>query len=132
MKIIDATHLVIDLPPRWLIAIDVSTPVEPGPELAAKESVIGERLGIVCDWILETTPLYTSAEDARRVAIELSREIGHPVQVVDEQDGVEIVDGRGEPFPKPGRRDGKDPCGECHLKPGETCDICGAAMTASQ
>lgn len=20
----------------------------------------------------------------------------------------------------------KTPCGECHLKPGETCDICGA------
>lgn len=29
-------------------------------------------------------------------------------------------------FPKPERRDGKAPCGECHLKDGETCDICGA------
>jgi len=34
---------------------------------------------------------------------------------------------RGEPFPKPKRRDGKEPCGECHLPIGETCDICGAS-----
>lgn len=32
----------------------------------------------------------------------------------------------GESFPKPQRRDGKDPCGECRLPIGETCDICGA------
>ena len=24
------------------------------------------------------------------------------------------------------RKDGGEPCGECHLQPGETCDICGA------
>lgn len=29
-------------------------------------------------------------------------------------------------FPKPSRRDGKEPCGECCLRLGETCDICGA------
>lgn len=29
-------------------------------------------------------------------------------------------------FPKPGSRDGKEPCGECHIGPDETCDICGA------
>lgn len=23
-------------------------------------------------------------------------------------------------------RIGKPPCGECHLRPGETCNICGA------
>lgn len=23
-------------------------------------------------------------------------------------------------------RAGKEPCGECHINPGETCDICGA------
>ena len=28
---------------------------------------------------------------------------------------------------QPQRRDGKEPCGECRLKAGETCDICGAA-----
>ena len=26
----------------------------------------------------------------------------------------------------PDARKGKEPCGECHLKIGETCDICGA------
>lgn len=31
-----------------------------------------------------------------------------------------------EPFPQPGRKPGGEPCGECHLSPGETCDICGA------
>lgn len=31
-----------------------------------------------------------------------------------------------EPFPQPGRKDGGEPCGECHIQPGETCDICGA------
>lgn len=29
-------------------------------------------------------------------------------------------------FPKPRRQDGKPPCGECPLRDGETCDICGA------
>jgi hypothetical protein len=27
----------------------------------------------------------------------------------------------------PDARKGKPPCGECHIQPGETCDICGAA-----
>jgi hypothetical protein len=31
-----------------------------------------------------------------------------------------------EPFPQPRRNDGGEPCGECHLQPGETCDVCGA------
>jgi hypothetical protein len=31
-----------------------------------------------------------------------------------------------EPFPQPRRNDGGAPCGECHIKPGEVCDICGA------
>lgn len=29
-------------------------------------------------------------------------------------------------FPKPKRNVGGAPCGECHLRSGETCDICGA------
>lgn len=30
-------------------------------------------------------------------------------------------------LPQPNRdRKGKEPCGECHIQPGETCDICGA------
>ena len=29
-------------------------------------------------------------------------------------------------FPRPRRNDGGEPCGECRLKPGETCDVCGA------
>lgn len=36
----------------------------------------------------------------------------------------------GEPFPQPDRnRKGKEPCGECHIQPGETCDICGASAS---
>lgn len=31
-----------------------------------------------------------------------------------------------EPFPQPSRKDGGEPCGECRIQPGETCDICGA------
>ena len=31
-----------------------------------------------------------------------------------------------EPFPQPSRKDGGEPCGECHIQAGETCDICGA------
>jgi hypothetical protein len=30
-------------------------------------------------------------------------------------------------FPKPQRREGKEPCGECRLPVGEVCDICGAS-----
>lgn len=26
----------------------------------------------------------------------------------------------------------KDPCGECHIQPGETCDICGACRRSTQ
>lgn len=38
----------------------------------------------------------------------------------------------GEEFPQPDRnRAGKEPCGECHVQPGETCDICGASHPAS-
>ncbi len=29
-------------------------------------------------------------------------------------------------LPQPQRNDGGEPCGECHLQPGERCDICGA------
>lgn len=36
----------------------------------------------------------------------------------------------GDAFPQTKRRDGQEPCGECHIKPGETCDICGAARPA--
>ena len=28
-------------------------------------------------------------------------------------------------FPQPSRNDDGKPCGECHIQPGETCDICG-------
>ena len=31
-----------------------------------------------------------------------------------------------EQFPQPQRKDGGEPCGECHIHPGETCDVCGA------
>jgi len=31
----------------------------------------------------------------------------------------------------PDSRVGKPPCGECHLKDGETCDICGAQQPTS-
>jgi hypothetical protein len=30
------------------------------------------------------------------------------------------------PFPQPRRKDGGEPCGECRIHTGETCDICGA------
>lgn len=30
------------------------------------------------------------------------------------------------PFPQPAWNPGGKPCGECHLRDGETCDICGA------
>jgi hypothetical protein len=29
-------------------------------------------------------------------------------------------------FPQPNRKDGHPPCYECHLQPGEKCDVCGA------
>lgn len=31
-----------------------------------------------------------------------------------------------EPFPQPRKNPGGVPCGECHLQPGETCDVCEA------
>lgn len=35
------------------------------------------------------------------------------------------------PFPQPRRNDGGEPCGECHLRAGERCDICGAVARPS-
>lgn len=35
-----------------------------------------------------------------------------------------------EPFPQPRWKPGEEPCGECHIQPGETCDICGASRPA--
>jgi hypothetical protein len=35
-------------------------------------------------------------------------------------------------FPKPRQNPGGEPCGECHLKPGETCDICGAVSKTTE
>lgn len=33
---------------------------------------------------------------------------------------------RDDDFPKPKHKaPGASPCGECHIQPGETCDICG-------
>lgn len=29
-------------------------------------------------------------------------------------------------LPKPRQKDGGESCGECHLQPGERCDICSA------
>ncbi len=29
-------------------------------------------------------------------------------------------------FPQPTPQPGQRPCGECHIYPGETCDVCGA------
>jgi hypothetical protein len=47
----------------------------------------------------------------------------HPPVMVE----VAIVSSSAE-LPKPQRRDGKEPCGECHLQVGEVCDICGAVQ----
>lgn len=32
-----------------------------------------------------------------------------------------------DPFPAPRFDASREPCGECHIQPGETCDICGAS-----
>lgn len=40
--------------------------------------------------------------------------------------------GEAVPFPKPGRKEGGEPCGECRLQAGETCDICGAVANTPQ
>lgn len=37
-----------------------------------------------------------------------------------------------EPFPQPQQNLGGEPCGECHLQSGETCDICGALSPAKR
>ena len=34
-------------------------------------------------------------------------------------------------LPQPQRNDGGEPCGECHVCVGETCDICGAVGKAA-
>lgn len=45
--------------------------------------------------------------------------------------GASIPASQQEAFPQPERnRAGKEPCGECRIQPGETCDICGASIPA--
>ena len=41
-----------------------------------------------------------------------------------------VAKAKGEQFPQPSKKTGGDPCGECHLQAGETCDICGAIAKA--
>lgn len=41
-----------------------------------------------------------------------------------------VVEPGGKPLFEIARKEGEEPCGECHLQPGETCDICGAAAPA--
>lgn len=57
-----------------------------------------------------------------------SREKMHPcgIELHDELQARVTAAIQPEPFPQPQRRDGKEPCGECHLTIDETCDICGA------
>lgn len=44
-------------------------------------------------------------------------------KIEDEPDGMEAEAGSAFPIPI---RQQKTPCGECHLKSGEACDVCGA------
>ncbi len=37
-----------------------------------------------------------------------------------------MTDKTTNPLPQPQRNDGGEPCGECRMQPGETCNICGA------
>ncbi len=39
-----------------------------------------------------------------------------------------MTDKTTDPFPQPQPNVGGAPCGECHIQPGETCDICGAIV----
>jgi hypothetical protein len=47
---------------------------------------------------------------------------------MDKGDQAEGISRAKAEFPQPQRRDGKEPCGECHLQVGEVCDICGAVQ----
>jgi len=67
---------------------------------------------------------------------ELLRECQSELRAMGATGLVETIDDAlqpsGQTLPKPGRNDGGEPCGECHLQPGETCDICGAAQPSGQ
>lgn len=55
-------------------------------------------------------------------------EATHPQLAEDMRDRYDLPAAPAEPLIPiaPDSRKGKPPCGECHLQPGETCDICGA------
>lgn len=69
--------------------------------------------------------LAAEVEEARQLVASWPEEKCARVQL----EGPPTLGVKGEPLvhiPKDSRA-GKPPCGECHLQPGETCDICGAA-----
>jgi hypothetical protein len=75
-----------------------------------------------------------AADEIERLNLELRHE--HDVRAEAERGCVNmakeierlaaLAQSDAEPIPQPQRNDGGEPCGECHLQPGETCDVCGA------
>lgn len=72
-------------------------------------------------------------KDARRNLVRAAALLVAEIERLDRADGKSgsvptfLAGQVPDEFPKPQRRDGKEPCGECHLPTGETCDICGAS-----
>ena len=94
VNIIDATHLLGDLPPTWMLSIAVpmvAVGVElsslqcpkPGPQLVVLEREICRDLGVATDDVLgvDESPFYLSLEDALKVGRIFRERTGHVVLV---------------------------------------------------
>lgn len=92
-----------------------SFPLETHPMvflLSADEGVLFDPQGRFHGWIMRRHPdgMWTSVRKLEAVDPE-----DHPL--IRAMQGFEAS---------------KEPCGECHLHPGETCDICGAKATGGR
>lgn len=87
-----------------------------------------ERTGMPCSWVEDDLcsacnvepPVKALDDDCPRCKIPWA--LCPCDSTPDQQKGTVLE----EPFPKPRQNPGGEPCGECHLRPGETCDVCKA------
>ena len=89
----------------------------------AEAQFLGELLNIDADLAQVARGMLAGGQRLQQVADAFKA----AMEVVAVVRGAQARTTAAEPFPQSQRRDGKEPCGECRLPKGETCDICGAA-----
>src|SRR5688572_18786092 len=95
-------------------------------------AVIGTPVCAATFWRRSATRNRTSPDRKRKALRDFVKDIvdgSYDVHGIDARSALELLQRRARKLLSAIQ---KTPCGECHLKPGETCDICGAQAPAAQ